>query len=1053
MQLHAVPTHTSIAAGILFGVLGFAVNWLNPSLFFGVNIFFGSFFVMIALLRFGTGAGVLAATLAASYSMLYWQTPLGVMVWVGEALAVGLMLRRSRNVVLLDTLFWFCLGMPMFLLYQVLTQTELSLAILLTLKHGINGIFNALSAALLLHLANLSQPFRPPGEEPPRFHHVLSTFMVAAILIPGVCYVVLDIRRDINQEEQRVTQRLHSTTNLTRQTIETWLAEKTSDVKTLASLVGDPQTVPASTIQKQADLMKLVSPHFVKMSVQNSRAVSVAFVPAVDEQGRSNVGRDYSAMPYHRIVRKTLKPAVSDVDYGTVTKGPRLALFAPIVIGGQFHGYCTGVVEISRLAEQLRIISENRAVDITLLDRKRQIIASTDSSLRMMERLESGTKKERRPMAEGVYQLIPRTDGLNDLQRWHQASFGMDSPLNADVPWSIVINAPMKPFLATLEQNASRGFALVLVLIIFSIATAQVASAAFTRPIARLEEISASLPLGLIRHQEAQWPHSGIREVAGLVGNVRQMASTLQSHVHELQVLNESLEKRVDERTNELYRSEQKFRAIFTEAGVGILLSDRNRLIIDCNPAMEKIFGYSHQELIGKEIAKLSHPDDGPFNIESARQSTSRQENVYRMEKRFIRKDGSLLWGRLTITFIKLASGSAGFTIGMVEDITPQRELQAALRESEAMYRSLVETAPYAMTVTNIDGSILMANHQSLAVYGENRIGEIIGRSLFEWVAPSDHARCLELLAQVINGEMLRSILIRLRRSDGSEFIGEVSAMRLPTIEGVTDRLIMISADVTAREEAASEIRRLNEVLEARVAERTAELKEALRHMESFSYSISHDLRAPLRAVNGYAHILLEDFGPALPAEAQRHLNQIAGNGARMAALIDDLLTFSRLSRHPLTRESVDTIAVVRDVLEELERERQGRTVQVTVGALSPCQADPSLIRQVFSNLLSNALKYTRKREDARIEVGSFRKDGATVYFVRDNGDGFDMAYADKLFGVFQRLHRSEDFEGTGVGLAIVHNIVTRHGGTVWAESEPGNGATFFFTIAEGEGG
>ncbi|MRR36301.1 sensor histidine kinase, partial [bacterium] len=594
--------------------------------------------------------------------------------------------------------------------------------------------------------------------------------MVAAILIPGVCYVVLEIRRSITQEEQRVTQRLHATTNLTRQIIETWLTEKTSDVQTLASLVGDPQTVPAAAIQKQADQMKLFSPHFVKMSVQNSKAVSVAFVPAVDEQGRSNVGRDYSAMPYHRIVRKTLKPTVSDVDYGTITRGPRLALFAPIIIDREFRGYCTGVVEISRLAEQLRIIAGNQATEITLLDRKRQVIASTDTSLRMMEQLEPNRKMERRPMDEGVTQFVPRTKGRSDLQRWHLASFGMDSPLNADVPWSIVISAPMRPFLAELEQNASRGFALVLVLILFSIATAQAASAAFTRPIARLDEISSTLPVDVIRHQEAEWPHSGIREVAGLIGNVRQMATTLQGYVHELQTLNESLERRVAERTED--------------------------------------------------------------------------------------------------------------------------------------------------------------------------------------------------------------------------------------------------------------IRRLNEELEQRVTERTAQLKSALLHMESFSYSISHDLRAPLRAVNGYAHILLEDFGPSLPAEAQRYLTQISGNGTRMAALIDDLLTFSRLSRHPLSRETVDPAGIVRDVLEELESDRAGRTVQVSVGELPPCQADPSLIRQVFANLLSNALKYSRKREDARIDVGSFHKDGATVYFVRDNGDGFDMAYADKLFGVFQRLHRSEDFEGTGVGLAIAHNIV-----------------------------
>ncbi|RNC72173.1 MAG: histidine kinase [Desulfuromonadales bacterium] len=791
-----ISKRTTITAALLLGGLGFAGNWLNPVLFFSVNIFFGSFFTMVALLRYGTGAGVLSAAIAGSYTWIFWHHPWGLVIFVGEALFVGRMLRRSRNIVLLDTLYWFCIGMPLALLYRhLLLHTDLSLTTLLVLKQGINGIFNALAAALLLHLVSLMPFSRRPQAQPPSFHHVLATFMVAAILIPGVSYVVLEIRRDMAAEEQRVKQRLLSATDLTRQLIESWLVEKTEDVQTLAAMVGDPQAVPARQIQEKAELIKRVSPHFIKMSVQNSRAVSVAFVPAVDDLGNSNIGRDYSMMPYHRIVRETLRPAVSDIDYGTVSKGPRLALFAPIVIDGDFRGYCTGVVEIARITEQLLVISQNRSVDITLLDRKRQVIASTDPALKMMERLEPNRGKEFRSLGDRLYQLIPTPKGTGDLQRWQQASFGMDSPLNANVPWTIVLSAPMKPYLAAIQDNASRGFALVLVLILFSIATAQVASAAFVRPIAHLEQVSAAIPADLIRQQEAQWPHSGIREVAGLIGNFRQMVATLRSHVLELQTVNESLERRVDERTED--------------------------------------------------------------------------------------------------------------------------------------------------------------------------------------------------------------------------------------------------------------IRRLNEELEQRVAERTDQLQSALRHMESFSYSISHDLRAPLRALNGYAHILQEDFGPLLPIEAQGYLDRISGNGTRMAALIDDLLTFSRLSRHPLRRETVDSAAMVQSMLEDMGNERQGRTVRIIIGDLPPCFADPALIRQVFANLLSNAFKYSRKREEARIEVGSFNQEGSVAYFVRDNGDGFDMAYADKLFGVFQRLHRNEDFEGTGVGLAIVHNIVTRHGGRIWAEAAPGAGATFFFTLPE----
>ncbi|HLA62083.1 MAG TPA: response regulator [Nitrospiraceae bacterium] len=226
-----------------------------------------------------------------------------------------------------------------------------------------------------------------------------------------------------------------------------------------------------------------------------------------------------------------------------------------------------------------------------------------------------------------------------------------------------------------------------------------------------------------------------------------------------------------------------------------------------------------------------------------------------------------------------------------------------------------------------------------------------------------------------------------------------------------------------------------------------ASLEAANKELEAFSYSVSHDLRAPLRAVDGFAQAVLEDYGQRLPEEAQRYLQTIRQGAQRMGDLIDDLLAFAQLSRQPLTRRAVDTGKIVREVLEELSRQRDGRQIEVRVGELSACQGDPGLLRQVWVNLLSNALKFTRKTESAVVEIGSALEQGETIFFVRDNGSGFDMQYAEKLFGVFQRLHREEEFEGTGVGLAIVARVIHRHGGRVWAEAETDRGATFYFTL------
>lgn len=231
------------------------------------------------------------------------------------------------------------------------------------------------------------------------------------------------------------------------------------------------------------------------------------------------------------------------------------------------------------------------------------------------------------------------------------------------------------------------------------------------------------------------------------------------------------------------------------------------------------------------------------------------------------------------------------------------------------------------------------------------------------------------------------------------------------------------------------------------------ELQGANEELESFAYSISHDLRAPLRAMDGFSRILMEEHAPDLSPEAQRYLGMVRDNARQMGELIADLLAFSRLGRKPLDKQAVDPAAIVRQVLEELRDEQEGRWVEIAVGDLPPCQADPALLKQVFVNLLTNALKYTRERDPARIEIGyslppsgEGRGDGGT-YFIKDNGVGFDMRYVDKLFGVFQRFHRAEDYEGTGVGLAIVHRIVSRHGGRVWGEAKVNEGATFCFTI------
>jgi PAS domain S-box-containing protein len=374
-----------------------------------------------------------------------------------------------------------------------------------------------------------------------------------------------------------------------------------------------------------------------------------------------------------------------------------------------------------------------------------------------------------------------------------------------------------------------------------------------------------------------------------------------------------------------------------------------------------------------------------------------------------------------------------------------------ALKRSEAQYRRIVDTANEGIWVAETGGRTLLANAKVAAMFGCT-VEEMRGRHISEFAFAEDLADQRQRFQNLKDG-LSERYERRFRRTDGSTVWTLMSTTPILDEHGRVEGAFAMVADLTERKKAEDEIRALNQQLEQRVARRTAALEAANRELEGFSYSVSHDLRAPLRAVSGFAELLKREHGAALDADGRHLLDRVNEGAQRMNRLIDDLLAFARMARSAMATQPVDMTALVREVIAEVEASAAGRRLRFVLPELPGAIGDRALLRQVWSNLVGNAVKYTARRAEAVIEISGEARDGERIYGVRDNGAGFDMRYADKLFGVFQRLHSAEEYPGTGIGLAIVRRIVQRHGGRVWAEGDLDRGASFHFGLPASPGG
>jgi len=383
-------------------------------------------------------------------------------------------------------------------------------------------------------------------------------------------------------------------------------------------------------------------------------------------------------------------------------------------------------------------------------------------------------------------------------------------------------------------------------------------------------------------------------------------------------------------------------------------------------------------------------------------------------------------------------------TSALTAEIAQRKRIEEVLRDSEERYRLLFEANPHPMWVYDTDTlAFLAVNGAAIRHYGYSR-EEFLAMTIKD-IRPAEDIPLLMDNVSKVSAGLDKAGIWRHRKKDGAIIFVEIISHNL--IFGGKRAELVLANDITERRQVEEALRRAHEELELRVRERTAQLEVANEELEAFSYSVSHDLRAPLRGIDGFSQALLEDYADKLDEDGKDYLHRVRAASQRMALLIDDLLDLSRITRSQMHREIVDLSAIARTIAAELSKTQPERQVEFCIAEGIVANADARLLRIVLENLLGNAWKFTQKQPQAKIEFGAVEQGDKPVYFVRDNGAGFDMAYSDKLFGAFQRLHTTAEFPGSGIGLATVQRVIHRHGGQVWAEGAVGQGATFYFTL------
>ena len=905
----------SILLYIALIAAGLAGNYFKLSIL-NADFIFGSIFAMLALQFFGLGRGVVAAAVIAGYTYLAWNHPYALITMTAEAAMVGwLITGRRLNLLMADTLYWLFIGIPLgFFCFHVIADVPVSNAMFLMTKQAVNGIANALVARLVF----AGYSFRS-NTSLISFREIMANMLVFFVLCPALILLAVASRGDLAETDRSIRSSLLQNSRRVTDGLENWVDNREIPVIHLAAMA---KTLSPLQMQPHLEQARMSDANFLRIALLDREATITAISPLFDEFGKSGIGKNFADRPFIPTLKRTLKPMLSEVIMAKLgAPTPITTMLAPVVIRGEYGGYVSGILNFARIETILRIHSAGSEMHYSLLDKNGNVIATNRKDQKNMTPFYRSRGTLTRPEESGIARWIPELpSNTSTIDLWGKSFYVVESTIGNLAEWKLIMEQPVAPFQKKLYDIYTGRLSLVFILLLAALAIAEVVSRRVAVTNEELSNLTRDLPSKLASGATIKWPESGIQDSSKLIDNFREMANALSARFNEIRHLNESLEQRVEERTEEL-------------------------------------------------------------------------------------------------------------------------------RESENEFRSLAESMPQIVWITRPDGWNIYFNQQWVDYTGLT-LEESYGHGWNKPFHPDDQQRAWDAWQNATQHGAAYALECRLRRADGVYMWWLIRGVPILNEHGLVLKWFGTCTDIHEHKLAEAEILRLNAELEQRVIERTAQLESAYREIEAFSYSVSHDLKAPLRAISGFASIIARRHREGLNEEAQHYFDNIVTASDRMSALITDLLEYSRIGRRTIELKPVPLAQILPQVVDVLSDKIKETGTAVSIpDDLPAVLGDAGLIRQAFTNLLENALIFRKEAIPLIIEIGyTLEKDRLTVR-VTDNGIGIPKEFHEKIFNMFQRLHSEDQYEGTGIGLAIVRKAMKLMDGDVRVESEPGKGSSFFITF------